>query len=72
MVDKFPEAAVTENQGEKSISFAPGEGKIPENILMTDNWDIDAYPMKYPDGTNGQHQKRVRSTFLRSKVEEQE
>ena len=62
MVDKFPEASADDGQ-EKSnedLSFAPGEGKIPENILMTQNWDIDAFPMKHPDGKNGLHEKRER------------
>ena len=60
MIDKFPEAAVSENQEGKLCSFAPGEGKIPENILMTNDWDIDAFPMKHPDGKNGLHQQRDR------------
>ena len=61
MVDQFPEAAVTENsEASQCLAFAPGEGKVPENILMSDNWDIDAFPMKYPDGKNGLHQKRER------------
>ena len=62
MVDKFPEAAMRDDQikESESISFAPGEGKIPENILMTEGWDIDAFPMKYPDGKNGLHQERER------------
>ena len=61
MVDKFPEAAVKEvSEDSKGLAFAPGEGKIPENILMTENWDIDAFPMKFPDGLNGLHQKRER------------
>ena len=62
MVDKFPEAAETDRPSKEneSLSFAPGEGKIPENILMTDNWDIDAFPMKYPDGKNGLHQEKDR------------
>ena len=62
MVDKFPEAAADDgqrNNGE-SISFAPGEGKLPENILMTENWDIDAFPMKHPDGKTGLCQNRDR------------
>ena len=58
MVDKYPEAAVPEGSEGKCLSFAPGEGKIPENILMTDNWDVDAFPLKHPDGKNGLHQKR--------------
>ena len=58
LVDKFPEAAVSDNPTE--ISFAPGEGKVPENILMTDKWDIDAFPMKHPDGKNGLNEDRIR------------
>ena len=46
LVDKFPEAALEANQV-RNISFAPGEGKVPENILQTDNWDIDTFPMKH-------------------------
>ena len=53
LVGKFPEAAISENKTE--IAFAPGE---PENILMTDHWDIDAFPIKHPDGKNGMHQER--------------
>jgi hypothetical protein len=62
MVDKFPEAAVSDGHVQEKglLSIAPGEGKIPENILMTDNWDIDAFPMKHPDGKNGLHQSRER------------
>ena len=60
MVDKYPEAAVSENLDDGCHAFAPGEGKVPENILMTDDWDIDAFPMKHPDGKNGLHQQRDR------------
>ena len=37
LVDKFPEAAAPDkvNSETNQISFAPGEGKIPENILTT-------------------------------------
>ena len=27
---------------------------------MSNNWDIDAFPMKHPDGKNGLHQSRER------------
>ena len=58
MVDNYPEAALSEvNEGD-CISFAPGQGKIPENILTSENWDIDAFPMKHPDGKNGLMQSR--------------
>ena len=62
MVDKFPEAAADDGQrnDNESISFAPGEGKVPENISMTENWDIDAFPMKHPDGRTGLCQSRDR------------
>ena len=61
IVDKYPEAAVIEDASNlDQISFAPGEGKSPENILQTDNWDAKAFPMKHPDGQNNLHQKRHR------------
>ena len=62
LVDKFPEAALPElaSSDGNHISFAPGEGKIPENILTTKNWDRDAFPMKHPDGKNNLHQPRER------------
>ena len=39
LVDKFPEAAVPDEENVESnqILFAPGKGKIPENILQSDN-----------------------------------
>ena len=39
LVDKFPEAALPEPASDNGnqIAFAPGEGKIPENILTTKN-----------------------------------
>ena len=62
LVDKYPEAALKEpaSNGGKDISFAPGEGKIPENILTTKNWDRDTFPMKHPDGKHNLHQSRER------------
>ena len=51
IVDKYPEAAVREESNNNDqISFAPGEGKYPENILNSENWDTKAFPMKHPDG----------------------
>ena len=62
MTERFPEAVMTEplaySSESNQISFAPGEGKIPENILQTDNWDSLAFPMKHPDGRNNLHQER--------------
>ena len=60
MVDKFPEAAEPEPDESvtNQISFAPGEGQKPENILTTRNWDRDAFPMKHPDGEYHLHHPR--------------
>ena len=40
------------------FAFAPGEGKIPKNILMDNDWDIKAWPSLHPDGNCGLHQSR--------------
>ena len=56
MIPKFPET-VSEKVVE-SISFAPGEGKIPSNILKEEEWDIKSFPCLHPSGKNGLHQKR--------------
>ena len=53
--EKFPEAFHKENT---DISVAPGEGKVPENILVSDNWDALAFPLKHPDGKYNLHYKR--------------
>ena len=57
LVDKFPESCVDEAPADTFV-FAPGEGKIPENILQTKNWDTLAFPMKHADGKNGIDQTR--------------
>ena len=62
MVDKYPEATITEDISPEHnmLSIAPGEGKTPENILMTKDWDRNAFPMKHPDGENHLHHERER------------
>ena len=47
-----------------TISVAPGEGKIPKDILMVEEWDIRAFPhLHNADGSNGKdHQRQVRLT----------
>ena len=54
LAEKFPEAF----EEDKQLAVAPGEGKIPENILTSEHWDAQAFPMKHPDGCNNLHQKR--------------
>ena len=64
MTERFPEAAIEDPLSTSSNSdqytFAPGEGKIPENILQTADWDALAFPMKHPDGKNNLHQERIK------------
>ena len=55
MVHKFPEAGITNNE---TLTFAPGEGKIPTNILKDKNWDINSFPHLFPTGKNKMFQER--------------
>ena len=56
MTDKYPEITVNENE---SISVAPGEGKVPKDILSVEEWDIKAFPhIHNSDGSNGKDQER--------------
>ena len=45
---------------ENSVILAPGEGKIPQNLLYDDDWDIKAFPhLNSPDGKYGLHYSRA-------------
>ena len=58
-VNDFPEVDVRDPHGPNiPVVVAPGEGKIPTNILKETNWDLKSFPCLYPDGKNGLHQKR--------------
>ena len=46
---------------ENSVIVAPGEGKVPKNILYDHDWDIKAFPhLNSPDGKYGLHHDRSR------------
>ena len=55
MVPKFPEAGVSNTE---TLSFAPGEGKIPTNILKEKDWDSNSFPHLFPSGKNKMFQER--------------
>ena len=55
MVPKYPEAGINQNE---TISFAPGEGEIPTNILKEQDWDINSFPHLFPSGRNKMYQER--------------
>ena len=63
MTDAYPETSVKINQpredssdrgeGEDGCDIAPGEGKIPTNMVRDPKWVIDAFPHLFPDGKFG-------------------
>ena len=56
MTNKYPEVSANEQD---VISVAPGEGKVPKDILSEEDWDIKAFPhLNNPDGSNGKDQER--------------
>ena len=61
MLDDFPELKVDrdKNPANKSTVVAPGEGKIPTNILMEKDWDTKGFPGLHPDGKCGLDAERV-------------
>ena len=42
----------------KELNVAPGEGKIPTNIMRDENWDIGGFPHLHPSGSFGLHHER--------------
>ena len=61
-MNDFPELEVKEEDDsitDKYISVAPGEGKVPSNILNEKDWDIKSFPCLHPNGTMGLHEKRA-------------
>ena len=53
MVPRYPEAIQ-----DQECNVAPGEGKIPTNILKEDDWDLKSFPNLHPSGQYGLSQKR--------------
>ena len=49
-----PEISVQED----TIKVAPGEGKIPKDILQDNDWDMRAFPALDPEGKNSLNFKR--------------
>ena len=67
MTDVFPETSVviekphqkktkrrkSKNKDEDDIQIAPGEGKIPTDLMRDENFDVKAFAHLYSDGKNG-------------------
>lgn len=47
------------NDGKKMIEIAPGEGKIPSNIMREQFFDVRAFPKHHPSGKFGIHHPRI-------------
>ena len=55
--NNYPEINYKEDTSEE-FSVAPGEGKLPSNILEEKDWDLKSFPCLHPDGQNNLHSKR--------------
>ena len=56
MANKYPEISANDID---TVSVAPGEGKIPKDIMGEEDWDIKAFPhLHNADGSNGKDQER--------------
>ena len=55
--DNYPEIKFSEDYS-KNFSIAPGEGKVPTNLLHEKDWDIRTFPCLLPDGLNSLHAER--------------
>ena len=58
LTEKYPEVAVTAESNVQELSFAPGEGRYPSDILIDKSWDINAFPLLHPQGKHGLNEKR--------------
>ena len=63
----FPELDVKEDSSQEvekeneqvlQVSLAPGDGKIPSDILDEKDWDLKSFPSLHPNGQNGLHEPR--------------
>ena len=55
---KSTPVTVTADGSNKPIKIAPGEGKIPTNIMREENVDVKAFPRHHPSGQYGLDHKR--------------
>jgi hypothetical protein len=54
-INNYPETRVgNELPGQdNALNIAPGEGKIPSNLMREDCWDVNAFPLLFPSGRFG-------------------
>ena len=64
LTEKYPETGSTEQSTGNNLSFAPGEGRYPSDILMDKSWDVNAFPLLHPNGKYGLNEKREATVKL--------
>ena len=72
-LNDFPELDVTEQSSktnEIKISLAPGENKIPSNIVYEQIWEEKCFPGLFPDGKNSYHQSCIISISMQHYFEQ--
>ena len=57
-LNQHPDLNVKDTVVNSTTAVAPGEGKIPTNIMVDPDWDIKTFPCSFPDGRNGMGEKR--------------
>ena len=55
--NNYPEINYKEDTSAQ-LSVAPGEGKLPTNILEEVDWDLKSFPCLHPDGENSLQSQR--------------
>ena len=70
LTESFPETSVVyrnanykKDQNQTVVSVAPGEGKIPTDLMRDDTFDVDGFPHLHPTGRFGlNHPREVKLT----------
>ena len=65
MANDHPEALCVSGNSKKAkeLNLAPGEGKIPGNVLRDLTWDVNAFPHLFPSGQFGlNHERPIKIT----------
>ena len=52
-----PEIDVEENSTDP-VQVAPGQGKLPKNMLQDEHFEVKSFPCLFPDGKNGKDEER--------------
>ena len=71
LLDQHPELDAKDLIGNSNTAVAPGEGKIPTNVLADPDWDIKTFPCLYPDGKKGMNDPERKKKLTNQQFVEQ-